>query len=82
MPLIRSPPVIDRNLDRSPDELGSLRGSLSLFLGVIRVSGDTVHGEVSRDTVGAVSLPETNRHHSGRGAFHEGSVGGYGSHED
>ena len=86
MPLIRTPFRIDRNLDRLPDKLRRLRGSLaSSFLRLVRIPGNCVHGEIARntrDTVSAETLPETDRHHAGCGAFHEGSVGGYGCDED
>ena len=82
MPLIRSPLRIHRNLDRPPDELRSLRRSLGLLPSVVRGSGKVVHGIISRNSVRAKALAETDRHHAGRRAFHEGSVGGYGSDED
>lgn len=86
MPLVRTPLRIHRNLYRLPNKLRRLRGSLaSSFLGLVRVPGNCVHGEIARntrDTVSAKTLPETDRHHAGCGAFHERSVGGYGRDED
>lgn len=49
---------------------------------MVRGPGKVVHGIVSRNSVRAKPLSETDRHHSGRGAFHEGPVGGYGCDED
>lgn len=86
MRLIGIPLRIDCNFDRPADEFRSLRRSFSSsFLGLVRTSGQRVHGVVARNirnTVSANTLPETNRHHAGRGAFHERPVGRYGCDED
>lgn len=82
MPFIRSPLRIHRNLDRPPNELRGLRGSLSPFPGMVRGSRKVVHGIVCRNSVRAKPLSKTNGHHPGSRTFHERSVGGYGGHED
>lgn len=86
MHFIGIPLRIDCNLDRPTDEFRSLRRSFSSsFLGLVRTSGQRVHGVVARNirnTISADSLPETNRHHADCGAFHERPVGGYGCDED
>jgi hypothetical protein len=82
MSFVGTSPRIDCNVDGLPDELRSLCGSVTFVPSVFRILGKRFKREISRNAIGTIALSKTDRHHSGRGSFHEGPVGRYGSNEN